>query len=128
MRNEKAMVEFLQARRPGEIAVVPPVVAEIEYGIRRIEPGRKRILLEMQRDRILSVFRVLDWTPEASTNFGIIKSTLEQTGSLIDDFDIAIAAIAMSNKAQVITANLVHFTRIENLPCRHWEDAANGFE
>ena len=121
MRNEPAMVDFLKARPPGELAVVPPVVAEIEYGIQRLEPGsRKRILLSEREAQLLSALRVLDWTPQASVRFGAIKAALERTGQPIDDFDIAVAAIALAHEAQVITANLPHFARIQELRSRHW--------
>jgi predicted nucleic acid-binding protein len=54
--------------------------------------------------------------------FGSIKAGLEQSGEMIDDFDVAIAAIAMSHDAVVLTANLVHFSRVRGLSCRHWEE------
>jgi tRNA(fMet)-specific endonuclease VapC len=121
MRNEPAMVDFLRARQPGDVAVVPPVVAEIEYGIRRLEPGsKKRSLLSDRQAKLLSAIRVLDWTPRASVEFGRIKAALEQAGQLIDDFDIAVAAIAWAHNAGVITANAAHFAHVEGLRCRHW--------
>jgi tRNA(fMet)-specific endonuclease VapC len=121
MRNEPAMVDFLKARPPGELAVVPPVIAEIEYGIQRLEPGsRKRTLLSEREEQLLSAVRVLEWTPPASVRFGGIKAALEHTGQLIDDFDIAVAAIALAHEAQVITANLPHFARVQGLRSRHW--------
>jgi len=122
MRREPAVVEFLRTRRPGEVATAPPVVAEIEYGIQRIDPSsRKRALLESEKDRLLGMIQVLPWTPEASRRFGEIKARLEQGGSLIDDFDIAIAAIALSHDAGVLTANLAHFSRVPGLSCSQWE-------
>ena len=121
MRNEPAMVDFLKTRPPGELAVVPPVVAEIEYGIQRLEPGsRKRALLSEREAKLLSAIRVLEWTPQASVRFGGIKAALERAGQLIDDFDIAVAAIAIAHEAQVITANLPHFARVQGLRSRHW--------
>lgn len=125
LRNEPAIAEFLKTRQPGDVAVVPPVVAEIEYGIQRLEEGsRKRALLEDRRTKLLSVIRILDWIPRASVQFGGIKAALERAGALIDDFDIAIAAIALAHGAQVITSNLAHFARIEGLVCRHWSAEA----
>jgi tRNA(fMet)-specific endonuclease VapC len=121
MRHEPGIVEFLRSRPPGEVATVPPVVAEIEYGIQRIEaPSRKRTLLELERDRLLKGVSILPWTAESSRLFGSIKAGLEQSGQLIDDFDIAIAAIAISHDARVITANLAHFSRVPGLSCGHW--------
>jgi tRNA(fMet)-specific endonuclease VapC len=122
MRHEPGLEEFLRSRPPGEVATVAPVVAEIEYGIQRIEASaRKRTLLESERNRLLAIVKVLQWTPESSRLFGSIKAGLERNGELIDDFDIAIAAIAMSHDAGVLTANLAHFRRVPGLSSRHWE-------
>ena len=121
MRHEPEIVSFLRGRPPGAFAVVPPVVAEIEYGLRRLDRTSHRYrLLAAQRDRLLSAIPLLDWIPAASTQFGAIKAALEAAGNLIEDFDIAVAAIARAHGAEVITANLTHFTRIDGLPCRHW--------
>ena len=43
MRNEHEIVQFMKARKPGEILTVPPVIAEIEYGIRRIDRQSNRL-------------------------------------------------------------------------------------
>jgi predicted nucleic acid-binding protein len=126
MRNEPDMVKYLKARQPGDVAVAPPVVAEIEYGIQRLEPGsRKRSLLADRQTRLLSSIRVLDWSPQASVQFGGIKAALERQGRLIDDFDIAVAAIALAHGAGVITANLPHFARVAGLRTRHWAEPAS---
>jgi len=121
MRREPEMLEFLRSRRPGDVATVPPVVAEIEYGIQRLEPGsRRRYLLEVERNRLLGALTVLPWTDESSRRFGACKARLERDGVPVDDFDIAIGAIAFSHDAEVVTANLPHFSRFEGLACRHW--------
>jgi tRNA(fMet)-specific endonuclease VapC len=125
MRQEPGVVDFLRSQLPGEVATVPPVVAEIECGIQRIDPSsRKRTLLELERDRLLGAVKVLPWTAEASRLIGSIKAALERDGELIDDFDIAIAAIAMSHDARVLTANLAHFKRVPGLSCRQWGEAS----
>lgn len=121
MRRDEGMTSFLRSLRPGDVATAPPAVAEIEYGIRRLVPGsRRRELLEAERLRVLSAIAVLEWTPDASGEFGEIKAHLEKSGTPIDDFDVAIAAVARSHGAEVITANLVHFARVPNLRARHW--------
>lgn len=121
MRHEPEIVSFLGERPPGAFAVVPPVVAEIEYGLRRLDRASHRLrLLTTQKERLLSVIPLLDWIPAASVQFGAIKAGLEAAGMIIEDFDIAVAAIARAHGAEVITANLTHFTRIVGLSCRHW--------
>ncbi|OHD72126.1 MAG: hypothetical protein A2177_06195 [Spirochaetes bacterium RBG_13_68_11] len=121
MRREPDMLEFLRTHRPGDLATVPPVVAEIEYGIQRLEPGsRRRALLEAERDKLLGAVTVLPWTDESSRRFGACKAQLERDGAPVDDFDILIGAIALCHDAEVVTANLPHFGRLKGLACRHW--------
>ena len=121
MRRDVGLLRLLRSYRPVDIATVPPVVAEIQFGIKRIVSSSKKcLLLTSERDRLLTVIEVLPWNPESSENYGEIKANLERRGKPIDDFDIAIAAIAMSHKCGVITANLKHFERIKNLETKSW--------
>ncbi|HLC14756.1 MAG TPA: type II toxin-antitoxin system VapC family toxin, partial [Thermodesulfovibrionia bacterium] len=74
-----------------------------------------------EKDRWLSVIEVLPWSDEASKFFGKIKSDLEKLGQLIDDFDIAIGAIAVAHKCSVVTSNLNHFQKINKLQSICWK-------
>jgi tRNA(fMet)-specific endonuclease VapC len=122
MRRDESLLELLRQYSPGDIVTVPPVVAEIQYGIERIDRSSKKYyLLKSERDRLLSVISVLPWSNESSDLFGKIKADLERSGKLIDDFDIAIAAIALSHKCCVVSANLNHFQRITNLESMGWK-------
>ena len=121
MKHDPKLFAFLKQYRPGDVVTAPPVIAEIEYGIHRLDNiSRKHSLLSSERDRLLSVISVLSWTSESSKYFGTIKADLEKKGNLIDDFDIAIAAIAMAHNCSVITANLNHFRRIKELESLSW--------
>lgn len=122
MKREAAFLKVLKTYRPGDIVTVPPVVAEIQYGIERLDTlSRKYYLLKAERDKWLAVIAVLPWSPQASEQFGKIKADLEHSGQLIDDFDIAIAAIAIEHECSVITANLKHYQRISKLECISWK-------
>ncbi len=68
----------------------------------------------------MSEIGLIPWTAEASVFFGKIKEKLEKKGEQIDDFDIAIASIAQAHECGVITANMKHFCRVENLECMTW--------
>ena len=121
MRREEGLLTFLKNHRPGDIVTAPPVVAEIQFGIKRLDHSSKKcLLLKSERDLLLSVICVLPWLPESSESFGKIKADLEREGNLIDDFDIAIAAIAISHKCGVVTSNLKHFQRIKDLEIKYW--------
>ncbi len=121
MKKDPNVLTLVQEHPPRHIVTVPPVVAEIQFGIKRLDPSSKKcLLLSSERDRLLSVIAVLPWLRESSDYFGKIKADLERRGKLIDDFDIAIAAIALSHHCGVITANLGHFQRIKKLECNNW--------
>jgi len=90
MRHDPHIEVFLRSLAPGDVALVPPVVAKIEYGIRRFEAGTRK------------------------------RELLERDGTPIDDMDVAIAAVAVSHGAEVVTANPAHFSRINSLTTRNW--------
>ena len=57
---------------------------------------------------------------ESAEVFGMLKSQLEKTGSRLDDFDLIIAACALSHNLTLVTNNEKHFQRIEGLKLENW--------
>ena len=51
--------------------------------------------------------------------FGKIKKQLRDTGKIIGDFDIMIAAVTIANNFTLITRNLKHYEDIEGLKLMH---------
>jgi tRNA(fMet)-specific endonuclease VapC len=51
-----------------------------------------------------------------------IYSNLKKLGNLIDDIDILIAGIALSNNLVMVTDNTEHFKRIQGLKVENWKD------
>ena len=52
--------------------------------------------------------------------FGIYKAKLERSGTSLDDFDLILAACAMTNNLVLVTNNTKHFKRIEGLKITDW--------
>jgi tRNA(fMet)-specific endonuclease VapC len=57
--------------------------------------------------------------PEAEVH-GFQKAALEQAGTPLDDFDLAIASCALANNLVLVTTNVRHFNRIEGLKLTNW--------
>ncbi len=51
-----------------------------------------------------------------------IYAFLEKSGQLIDDIDILIAGIALSNNLVMVTDNAEHFGRIQGLKVENWKN------
>ena len=121
MRGDRLALDHARGWHPGELFLVPPVAAEVEYGLARLPPdSRRRALLTGEYARWRKLLRWLDWEEEASRAFGREKARLEVAGSRIDDMDLAIAAIALSRGLAVATLNSRHFRRIEGLEVHDW--------
>ena len=69
---------------------------------------------------IEKTIEVMPFDRKAIDNFAMIKAELKKQGKLIDDLDIPIAAVALSNEMILVTNNEKHFTRIPNLTIENW--------
>ena len=124
MRAEPVALGHAGEHRPGDLFVAPPVAAEIGFGIARLRVGSRRAqLLRSQYRRWRALAEWLPWTETASDIFGEQKARLETRGALIEDMDIAVAAIAMAHGFGVATCNARRFGRIEGLRVDDWSGA-----
>lgn len=92
-------------------------LAEMRYGAynsQKVEENLKNI------DNFLRKVRVLFLNEDAANKFGKIKVDLCRGGQIIDDFDILISAITLSNDGILVTNNIEHFKRIEGLKFENW--------
>ena len=120
MKGQDVAVERLLATSRREVALPEPVAAEIAYGISRLAPSRKRAQLEARFALFRNELLVVPWTADVSNHFGRVKAALEKRGTLIEDFDIAIAAHALAYGAILASANGKHLRRIPGLDVEDW--------
>lgn len=52
--------------------------------------------------------------------FGMLKASLEKTGTPLDDFDLIIASCAIAHNLTLVTNNTRHFSRIDELRLTNW--------
>jgi tRNA(fMet)-specific endonuclease VapC len=92
-------------------------LAELLFGAYNSEYVDKNL----ERVRYIeNTIEVLSFDRKAIDNFAMIKADLKKQGKLIDDFDILIAAVALSNDMILVTNNEKHFERISNLKIENW--------
>jgi predicted nucleic acid-binding protein len=98
------------------LAVPAIAIAELEYGLFLKDSDK---LWEAYRTILKGRLHVLDFITETASVFGELKARQTVTGKTVDDFDLAIAAIAVTHDLTVATLNVRHFQKIEGLK---WED------
>jgi predicted nucleic acid-binding protein len=121
MHGIEGAIDRLRDEAPEQVLLVAPVAAEIQFGLERLTLGsRRRRLLEAEYNRLRRMLRWEDWTEEAAVEFGRQKARLMRTGSVIEDFDIAIGSIALVLDARLATLNVKHLARIRGLTVEDW--------
>jgi predicted nucleic acid-binding protein len=70
--------------------------------------------------RLETEFEIISTSKESAEIFGLLKATLEKSGKRLDDFDLIIAACAMTHNLTLVTNNVAHFKRIEGLKLTNW--------
>jgi tRNA(fMet)-specific endonuclease VapC len=121
MRRDAAVLAHASRHPPGQLILTAPVAAEIWYGLERLpQTAKRRTLLTAEFHRWRQVLRWQAWEEAAAEMFGRQKADLEARGQLVDDWDIAIGASALIQRASVATCNPRHFSRLRGLDVLDW--------
>jgi len=89
------------------------VIGELYKGAYRSR-DQDRHLTNIEQ-RILPAVTVLPYDTGTAKIFGRIRAYLEESGTILPDADIQIAATALGNDLELVTGNLRHFRRISGL-------------
>jgi tRNA(fMet)-specific endonuclease VapC len=84
------------------------------YNSSKIEQNLARI------SAFLDLLTILEFDQKASAIFAEDKAKLKRHGMLIADMDLMIASITKAHDFSLVTNNLKHFVRIENLKLECW--------
>jgi tRNA(fMet)-specific endonuclease VapC len=117
LRGHESVRQRIEAMKPGNLAVSMISLAELHYGADCSDkPEHNHKVL----DDFVSGLNILTLEQPVARRFGEIKAKLRRDGKLIEDFDLLIAATALAHDLILVTNNLEHFERIENLQIEDW--------
>ena len=91
-------------------------VAELKYGIensKTVEVMRKIVEAFIPKFPIIPIYNSLDIYAKE-------KAKLRRQGLLVDDFDILIGSTAVANNMIMVTNNVSHLSRIDNIIIEDW--------
>jgi tRNA(fMet)-specific endonuclease VapC len=109
-------------QRISECAAIPKAISIITFG--ELLYGAKK---STQRDRntsivyrLAEIFPIVGITRSTIEAFTDIKMALDLKGERIEDFDLLIAATALSLNYTLVTNNTKHYRRIGGLQLENW--------
>jgi tRNA(fMet)-specific endonuclease VapC len=116
-RNEGKVRETLQKVGIENCYISEITVAELYFGLAK-STDKKRKLEDIKE--VQHLFRVI---PAYSSfkEYGEIRHSLEHTGQRVDQFDLLIGAIALHHKMTLVTSNVKHFERMDELVIENWK-------
>lgn len=107
---------FLQNENiPKSISVI--TYGELLFGAKKSKNHERNLAVVY---RIKELFPIIDIDKAIIETFSELKADLSKTGSPIDDFDLLIAATALTMNLALVTNNEKHFNRIKGLKIENW--------
>lgn len=117
LKQNAKIVDKIASVSADELAISCFNLTELLYGAYNSDYVDKNL----ERVRYIeNTIEVISFDRKAIEHYAVIKSDLKKQGKLIDDFDILIAAVALSNEMILVTNNERHFERIPNLIIENW--------
>jgi len=112
-RPAKSYIDWLLKVPREEQFTSAVVIGELYKGAYRSQ-ARDRHLTNIE-NRILPAVTVLPYDTAVAKVFGKIRAHLEESGTILPDADLQIAATALGHDLELVTGNLRHFMRIPGL-------------
>jgi tRNA(fMet)-specific endonuclease VapC len=116
-KNLNLRKHFVQYN-PADIALCSVVKAELLFGALR--SAQKESNLQLLQ-KLFAPLHSFEFDDNAAEHYAKIRAYLTMQGNLIGANDLMIAAIAVANKATLITHNTAEFSRVQGLQLADWE-------
>ena len=100
---------------PKAISVI--TYGELVYGAQKSQQIASNLA---KIHRLREIFPVIDLSCAIMDTFAGIKAEMSRNGKIVDDFDLLIAATAVSIGYSVVSNNEKHFSKIPDLAYENW--------
>ncbi|MCP4622471.1 MAG: type II toxin-antitoxin system VapC family toxin [bacterium] len=117
LKGNEAIIKNLQYHFDSPLKISVITLMELYYGVYKSEKFSSNLA---KVRTIENTFEIIPAGKESAENFGLLKASLEKSGTRLDDFDLTIASCALAFNLTLVTNNLKHFSRIEGLKITNW--------
>jgi tRNA(fMet)-specific endonuclease VapC len=115
-RNKYKIVDKLSKVGLSKCAISEITLAELTFGMQRSNYKEENIEKLNKFTEIVSVISIR----KSILLYAKEKVRLILTNKVIDDFDLFIGTTAVANKLIMVTDNVKHLSRIENIKIENW--------
>jgi tRNA(fMet)-specific endonuclease VapC len=116
LRGEGGVGKRILEHRPSELCISSITVAELRFGAGRRNSAKLHRLI----DAIASNVEVMPFDEACAEQFGRVATELKVRGTPIGEFDVLIAAHALTLGLTLVTNNATHFGRVRGLKIENW--------
>ncbi len=117
LKGNDAVEKNLQQHTDDPMKISVITLMELYYGAYKSE----KIAGNLAKVRTLeNSFEIISADKGAAESFGLLKASLEKSGTPLDDFDLVIASCALAHNLILVTNNIKHYARIDSLKLTNW--------
>lgn len=117
MKGKEGVVERFKANRNYSKAMSVITYGELIHGAKKSKYVEKNLA---NVRRLVEIFPIINITPVIMETFGELKAKLEKSGKIIDDMDLLIGSTALAHNLILVTNNVKHFEKIDELEIENW--------
>lgn len=117
MKGHRGVLQRLQEHGEENVRLSTISIAELYYGVyhsQRVSENLKKL------QSFLNEIEIFDFDTDGARIFGKTKQSLIEKKLTVDDFDLAIASIALATHSTLVTHNVQHFQKIPELVFEDW--------
>jgi len=112
LKGKKEVVEILSSIPMDNLYITRINSTELLYGAYNSDRVEKNLKII---EPFLKNFKILEFDENSALVFAKEKARLKKHGNIIADMDLMIASITIKNNCSLLTNNIKHFDRIQNL-------------
>lgn len=117
LKGHEAIKKNLQQHFEDPMKICVITLMELYFGAYKSE----KVTGNLAKVRTIeNSFEIISTGKESAEIFGMLKASLEKSGTPLDDFDLIIASCALSHNLVLVTNNIKHFDRVEGLRLTNW--------
>jgi tRNA(fMet)-specific endonuclease VapC len=117
LKGHEAVQQNLRNHLNDPLQISSVTLMELYYGAYKSQKMESNLAKVRKIENSLEIIPV---SRETSEIFGMLKAKLEASGMPLDDFDLILAATALSHNLILVTNNERHFKRIDGLKIENW--------